>query len=727
MPRPPGDGRGLSHRLGESALAERLLATVARRGRPVAADDLLRAARVSRGERAEARAVLDVLEAAGRLVRTKGGRLALPEALDLVAGRLEVKPSGFAFCVPDEPQAEDVYVPASRVRPGLHGDRVLVQVERGRRGRTEGRVARVLSRATKRVVGALRQGRTAAVLVPQDPRLTVRIVVPRGAEGGARDGDMVVAELVRYPGTESEAEAAVTTVLGPAADPRVETEAVIHAHGLPLEFPDDVRVAARRVPAGVPPEALAGRLDLRDQPIVTIDGENARDFDDAVLVERDGRGWRLTVAVADVAHYVPAGGPIDLEARARGTSVYFPDRVIPMLPEELSNGICSLVPGEDRLAKVVRLALDARGRVTGARFDDGVIRSSARLTYTEVRQALVDRDPEVRARLGALLRPLELAGELAPLLTAIRRARGALDFDLPEAEVVLDLRGRPENIVRAERSLAHRMIEEFMLAANEAVARELARRRIDAIHRVHAPPGRERTAELARFLEGFGLRLKTDPERPTPAAFQAVLEKVAGRPEERLVNTVILRSLTQAAYSTEGSGHFGLATEWYTHFTSPIRRYPDLTVHRLLDVAFRGHGRVPRDLPAIAEESSRRERIAMDAEREIVQLKKVQLMQDKIGESFDGWVSGVAPFGAFGELPDGFVVGRVHVSALGDDFYELVEAQHLLRGRRTRRTFRVGDPVRVVVTGVSIERRQVEFALADTETRQRPWRRRQRS
>jgi ribonuclease R len=692
----------------------------------VAADDLLRAARVSRGERSRARALLDELETAGRLVRTSRGRLTLPASLDLVAGRLEVKPSGFAFCVPDDPEAEDVYIPPSRVRPGLNGDHVLVQVERGRRGRTEGRVARVLERGTKRVVGVLRQGRTTAVLVPQDPRLTVPIVVPRGAEGGARDGDMVVAELVRYPGTTSDAEAAVTTVLGPAADPRVETEAVIHAHGLPVEFPADVRAAARRVPASVPAAALAGRLDLRAAPIVTIDGENARDFDDAVLVERDGRGWRLTVAVADVAHYVPVGGPIDLEARARGTSVYFPDRVIPMLPEELSNGICSLVPGEDRLVKVVRLSLDARGRVTGAQFDDGVIRSAARLTYTEVRQALVDRDAGVRDRLGALLGPLELAGELAPLLTAIRRARGALDFDLPEAEVVLDLRGRPESIVRAERSLAHRLIEEFMLAANEAVARELARRRIEAIHRVHAPPGRERTAELARFLEGFGLRLKADPDHPTPAAFQAVLEQVAGRPEERLVNTVILRSLSQAAYSTGAPGHFGLATAAYTHFTSPIRRYPDLTVHRLLDLARHGQGRPPHDLAQIAEESSRRERVAMDAEREIVQLKKVQLMQEKVGETYDGWVSGVASFGAFVELRDVFVEGLVHVSTLGDDFYELVETEHLLRGRRTRRTFRVGDPVRVVVTGVSIERRQVELGLADMESRTRPWRRRRR-
>jgi ribonuclease R len=531
------------------------------------------------------------------------------------------------------------------------------------------------------------------VLVPQDPRLTVRIVVPRGAEGGGRDGDMVVAELVRYPGAESEAEAAVTGVLGPAADPRVETEAVIHAHGLPLEFPDDVRVAARRVPASVPAEALTSRLDLRDQPIVTIDGENARDFDDAVLVERDGRGWRLTVAVADVAHYVPAGSPIDLEARARGTSVYFPDRVIPMLPEELSNGICSLVPGEDRLVKVVRLALDARGRVTGARFADGVIRSAARLTYTEVRQALVDRDPEVRARLGALLPPLELAGELAPLLTEIRRARGALDFDLPEAEVVLDLRGRPENIVRAERSLAHRMIEEFMLAANEAVARELARRRIDAI------PSRP-CAAGPRADGGAGplpRRIRAPPEdRPgSPDA-----RRLPGRPREGggPAGGAARQHRDPPEPHAGGVQHGGARTlragnpvVHALHLADPALSRPDGAPPPRRRV--RGDGRVPRDLPAIAEESSRRERIAMDAEREIVQLKKVQLMQDKIGESFDGWVSGVAPFGAFVELRDVFVEGLVHVSALGDDFYELVEEQHLLRGRRTRRTFRVGDPV----------------------------------
>ena len=703
------------------------MAALERRPKPTALPELLRAARIERGLRAEATERLSALEATGRLVRTKGDRYTLPARLDLVAGRLAVHRDGFAFCVPDEQEEADVYVPAGGVRPAMHGDRVLVRIEPfQRRGRLEGRVVKVLERGTHRIVGVLRQGRTAAVLVPQEQRLTLPILVPRGAEGGARDGDMVVAELVRYPGLASEAEARVALVLGPADDPRVETEAVIHAHGLPLEFPPEVAAAARRMPAGPSAEQVARRLDLRALPIVTIDGENARDFDDAVLVEPLGRGFRLTVAVADVAHYVPAGSPLDLEARARGTSVYFPDRVVPMLPEELSNGICSLKPAEDRLVKAVRLELDARGRLVAASFGDAVIRSAARLTYTQVRQALVDGDPSVRAALGGLLEPLERAEALARLLIARRWARGSIDFDLPEAEVVLDLRGRPADIVRAERSIAHQMIEEFMLAANEAVARELARRGLPFPHRVHEPPAADSVAALARFLEGFGLRLRLEEGRPTPAAFQAVLEQVQGRPEERLVNTVLLRSMQQARYAAEPFGHFGLATDCYTHFTSPIRRYPDLVVHRLLDVALGGSGRVPPDLVAIAEESSRRERVAMEAEREIVQLKKIQFMQDKVGQVYEGFVSGVAPFGFFVELRDVFVEGLVHVTALGGDFYEHVEGQHLLRGRRTRRTYRVGDPVTVRVAGVSVERRTIDFVLANGEVEE-PWRRRRRS
>jgi ribonuclease R len=678
---------------------------------------------VGRAEHAPAVARLEALERDGRVLGLSGGRWALPGESGLVAGRVSANPGGFGFLVPDDPAAEDIYLSARGLSPAMHGDRALVRVRRrGRGGKPDGRVVRILSRGMETLLGVYRAARGRALLVPRDPRVTVPVLVARGDDGGARDGDLVVARLVAYPERNPEAVVRVEQVLGPADDPRVQTEAVIRSHGLPLDFSAPVLAAARRLPRQLAAADLRDRLDLRGLPLVTIDGENARDFDDAVLVEAFGTGFRLTVAVADVAHYVPEDGAIDREARARGTSVYFPDRVVPMLPEELSNDLCSLRAGEDRLVQVVRLDLDARGRPRAAEFADGVMRSAARLTYTEVRRALVDRDPAVRAALGPLVEPLELAERLAGRLLARRRARGAIDFDLPEAEILIDLRGRPEQIVRAERSVAHRLIEECMLAANEAVARELLRRRLSGLHRIHEPPDPEHIRELARFLEGFGLRLRLERGRATPAAFQAVLDAVEGRPEARLVHTVLLRSLKQARYAAEPIDHFGLAIDAYMHFTSPIRRYPDLVTHRLLRFARTGRGRIPVDLPAIAEETSRRERVAVDAEREILQLKRVQFMQDKVGQEYDGVVSSVTGFGFFVELREVFVEGLVHISTLGDDFYELREGQHLLRGRRTRRTFRVGDPVRVAVAGASPDRRQIDFVLADRENRV-PWQR----
>src|SRR5262245_12680631 len=673
--------------------------------------ELLRAAHVERNEREGLATCLASLEARGILVRARRDAWGPAEALGLIAGRLDVNPAGFAFLRRADGAGEDIYVPAKAVRPAMHRDQVLVALDRSRRARPEGKVSRVLERGFTEVVGVFHPARAGGVIVPQEQRLLIPIAVPKSGVHGATEGDMVLATITKYPAKTGDAEAKIVRVLGPAADPRVESEAVILAHGLPLEFPPEVAAAARRVLQVVSPDAIAGRLDLRGMPLVTIDGENARDFDDAVMVEPLGTGFLLTVAVADVAYHVPVGSPLDLEARARGTSVYFPDRVVPMLPEALSNGICSLKAGEDRLCKAVRLEFDARGRLLGAAFHDAIIRSMARLTYTQVRQALVDRDPQVRQQLAPLVQHLERAEALARQLIARRRQRGALDFDLPEAEIVLDLRGKPENIVRAERSIAHQMIEEFMLAANEAVARELARRKLPVIFRVHEQPDAESVRSLARFLEGFGLRLDLVDGRPTSKAYREVLGHAAGRPEERLINTVLLRSLKQARYSTEPLGHFGLATEAYTHFTSPIRRYPDLVTHRLLDFALRNAGRPTQDAAGIAEEASRRERVATEAEREIVQLKKVHFMHGRIGETHDGYVSGVTSFGFFVELHQMFVEGLVHVNSLTDDFYELVEAQHTLRGRRNRRTFRVGDAVKVDVAGVSVERRQINFVL----------------
>jgi ribonuclease R len=691
----------------------RLLAALTKRGKPVGKADLFRAARVSREERKAAGDALTALEGSGHIVRAGGDRWATLAKSGLVAGRLTVHPNGFAFCVPDDPEANDVYIPAKGVRPALHGDRVLVKPERGRsRGRVEGKILRVLERGRSSIVGVFRPLRTGKLVVPQEQRLLGRFTIARRGDGGAHDGDMVVADIVRYPTRTADAEVKVVRVLGPATDPRVETDAVIHAHDLPLEFPPEAAAAARRLPPIVAPQDSSRRLDLREIPLVTIDGENAKDFDDAIFVEPLGTGFCLTVAISDVSHYVAEGSALDQEARARGTSVYFPDRVIPMLPEELSAGICSLTPGEDRLVKAVRLEYESRGRLLGATFHDAVMRSHARLTYGRVKQALVERNPEVRRDLGHLLEPLERAETLSRLLSARRRERGAIDFDLPEAEVIVDLRGKPEQIIRADRSVAHQIVEEFMLAANEAVARELARRRVLFPYRVHEAPPADALKTLGHFLEGFGIRLTLEHGKVVPKAIQGVVEKAVGRPEERLIHTVVLRSMQQARYSAEPGAHFGLAVEPYTHFTSPIRRYPDLVVQRLLDMALRGGVRVPSDLAEIAAHSSRRERIAMEAEREILQLKKIQLMQDKVGTEQDGFVSGVAPFGFFVELRDLFVEGLVHVSTLMDDHYEHVETQHSLRGRRTRRAFRIGDPVKVVVSGVSVERRQIDFALA---------------
>jgi ribonuclease R len=712
-----------------AALDARLLGALTKRGKPIARGDLLRTARVSREERPLALERLAALEASGQVVRASADAFQSLARSGFVAGVLTAHPNGFAFVAPDDRAAEDYFIPPNSVRPALHGDRVLVKPERSsRRGRPQARVVRVVSHGRSSIVGVFRLLRSGKVVIPQDQRLLGTFAVARRGDGGAHDGDMVVAEITRYPGRTTDAEVKVVRVLGPATDPRVETEAVIHQHDLPLEFPPEAAAAARRLPPIVAPQDSSRRLDLRDVPLVTIDGENAKDFDDAIFVEPLGTGFCLTVAISDVSHYVAENSPLDAEARARGTSVYFPDRVIPMLPEELSAGICSLKPGEDRLVKAVRLEYESRGRLLGATFHDAVMRSHARLTYGRVKQALVDRNPEVRRDLGHLLEPIERAEALARLLAVRRRERGTIDFDLPEAEILFDLRGRPEQIIRAERSVANQIVEEFMIAANEAVARELARRRIPFPYRVHESPSADALRTLGQFLEGFGIRLTLEHGKITPKAMQGVLEKAAGRPEERLIHTVVLRTMQQARYSAEPGAHFGLAVDPYTHFTSPIRRYPDLMVQRLLDMALRGGVRVPPDLAETAAHASRRERVAMEAEREIVQLKKIQLMTDKVGSEHDGLVSGVAPFGFFVELRDLFVEGLVHVSALGDDHYEHVETQHLLRGRRTRRTFRIGDAVKVRVAGVSVERRQIDFALAGEAAKPaKPWRRGKRS
>lgn len=617
---------------------------------------------------------------------------------------------------------------------------VVLRRRRGKDVRLEGHVTEVLEHRTVRLLGTVRRGRSGVYLAPQDDRVVYRVVL--SDIGAAHDGDMVVTEITRYPGPHEDLEARVVSVLGPASDPGVEIEAILHAHDLPRTFPPAVERAATRIAQSVDPETLQlvaadeglpppppkrrpwhqspvspRRIDLRTLPLVTIDGETARDFDDAVAVLDGPRGGsRLLVAIADVGAYVPAGGDLDREARARGTSVYVPDRVLPMLPEPLSQGICSLNPDVDRLVQAVLIDCDRTGAVLGAAFFPGLMRSRARLTYTEVREIVTDRAVATRQRYAPLVDDLERMVALGEQMARVRHRRGSIDLDLPEAEIVLDLQGKPEDIGRAERNAAHRMIESFMLAANEAVASFLTARRVAMPYRVHDPPEEEAVRDLARFLAGFGLTLGIEDGTVKPKTFQRVLARAVGRPEERLVHTILLRSMQQARYTPINSGHFGLAAKCYAHFTSPIRRYPDLALHRILAAEIAGEttarDNATDDLAAICAESSERERTAMDAERSIVQLYKVRFMQERIGETLDGHISGVAAFGFFVELDDYFVDGLVHVATLTDDRYELVDHQHLLRGRRRGTIYRLGDAVRVRVGSVSMERRQVDLVIA---------------
>ena len=636
-----------------------------------------------------------------------------------VTGRLSCHQDGYGFVIPDE-GGDDIFIPARYLRENIHGDRVVASVEAGHRyGRREGRILQTLERGCSTLVGRFEAGGAGGVVIPDEPRIPHRVAIPRKQAGTARGGEVVVVEITAYPSGDRGMAGRIVEVLGRPGDPDTEVLTIARKYGLPMIFPPDVLAEARSVarePAGAD---LAGRTDLRGDLTITIDGETARDFDDAVSVSRlEGGIIRLRVSIADVSHYVKDSSALDREALNRGTSVYFPDRCIPMLPEELSNEICSLNPGRDRLTVTAELHFDRDGTAVGSSFYPSVIRSDARLTYTAVREILVDRNPGTTARYRHLAADLETMEELALRLTAKRRRRGSIDFDLPEPEIVLDLQGRIESIARAERNLAHRIIEEFMLAANEAVAAYLEGRDMPCLYRIHEPPDPARLHDFRDFIKAFGFTLRMKGDSVEPVELQRLLASAEGRPEEKMVNELLLRCMKQARYSAENMGHFGLASPCYLHFTSPIRRYPDLAVHRILKGALSGSlrqrekGGIAAGLPAVAEETSRRERTAMEAEREIVDLKRLEYMESRVGEVFDGFVTGVASYGFYVELSDLPVEGLVHVTALGDDHYRLAEKLHSLVGERSGRAYRIGDRVSVCVDGVSRERRRVRFSLA---------------
>lgn len=691
---------------------------------PLDARSLIAHFGVARAEEGAFMAFLEERVSAGDIVTIKGGRYAHPSRVGLVVGRLEMHPEGFGFIIPDDPGMSDLHVRGRDLLTAMHGDRVVARVE-GRRARPSGSVLRILKRANELLMGRVRMGKKFATIVPIDERLVHHVVVGRDELLGAADGQIVQAELTRFPTRDGPPEGRVVHVLGYPGDEDVEAKAIALKHGVRIEFPGDVLARAGKLPAKVRAADKKGRVDARDFGFVTIDGEKARDFDDAVMVEEKQDCAVLRVAIADVSHYVMNGDPVDAEARERGTSTYFPDRVFPMLPEKLSNGLCSLIPREERLAMVAEMTFSPGGRRRGAVFYEAVIKSDHRLTYTEVAKILNDPDCEEAKNLGETAAGLARMWRLASLIRARRKERGSIDFDLPEAEIILDLSGRPEDIVKSERNNAHFLIEEFMIAANEAVAEFLEKSGTPAPFRIHESPSGEKVEEFRQFIHNFGYTLITRGE-VKPGDFQSLVERAEGTPESRMLNHMMLRTMRKAVYSPLNLGHFGLASTHYLHFTSPIRRYPDLMVHRALKIALAGKGgkagkdgkdglkkSMREELKAECPRLSERERASEAAEREAVSWKKCQFMADKIGTSHWGFVTGVAGFGFFVELEQFFVDGLVHVSSLKDDFYHFSEETRSLTGERTRRRFRIGDRLRVVLERVDVERRRIDFVIED--------------
>lgn len=670
---------------------------------------------------------LVAMEEQGLVVRTRSNRYGVPEKMNLVRGKVSGHAKGFAFVVPDDPALDDIFIPPSEMKNAMHGDTVLVRVHADSSGaRREGTIVRILERGVTEVVGTYTESKYFGFVIPDDKKIVNDIFIPKHAANGAVEGHKVVVRLTSYPQGRMSAEGEVVKILGHKNDPGVDILSIIHKHGLPLQFPDEVIEHANRISDTITEKDLQGRRDLRDQMIVTIDGEDAKDLDDAVTVTKLANGhYKLGVHIADVSYYVEEGSPIDREAYERGTSVYLVDRVIPMIPHRLSNGICSLNPKVDRLTISCEMEIDERGEVVSHEIFQSVIRTTERMTYSDVNKILVDKDEELRKKYAPLVPMFELMAELAEILRNKRMKRGAIDFDFKEAKVLVDENGKPYDIVLRERSVAERLIEEFMLVANETVAEHFHWLNVPFIYRVHEDPKPEKLQRFLEFITNFGYVVKGTGNHIHPRALQEILEAVRGEPEEMLISTVMLRSMKQARYDAESLGHYGLSTDFYTHFTSPIRRYPDLIVHRLIRT-YLINGQMDEQtqqkwaekLPDIAEHASNMERRAVEAERETDDLKKTEFMEDKIGMEFDGIISSVTNFGLFVELPN-TVEGLVHVSYLTDDYYRYDERSYAMIGERTGKVYRIGDQITVRVINVNKDERIVDFEIVGMKDRRR--------
>jgi ribonuclease R len=669
---------------------------------PLTAGELAGRLHVARPARADFDRALAQLERAGEVMRNRTGALLVARRIAVVPGRVEGHPDGHGFLVPDDGSGS-IFLAPGEMRQLMHRDRAAVRVTgRDHRGRPTGEIVEVLERANRRIVGRLISEHGVLRLAPEDRRIAHDILVPPAEAGKAKPGQVVTVDLVAQPSKHAQPIGRVAEVLGHHADPGMEIEIAVRKFDVPHEFSKKAMAQARAIPEELKEEDFRDRRDLRDLHFVTIDGETARDFDDAVFARKEGKGWRLWVAIADVSHYVRPGDALDQDARERGTSVYFPRRVIPMLPEKLSNGLCSLNPNVERLAMVCEMAITPQGEVANYEFYAAVFRSRARLTYTEVWAKLSS---------GRAPQELQTLYDLFHVLFAERNRRGAIDFDTVETRMIFNERGKIEKIVPEARNDAHRIIEECMLAANVCAGSFLAGRKQPVLYRVHDVPAADKVSALREFLAELGLQLPGG-EVPRPKDYAALLERIRKRPDFGLLQTILLRSLKQAMYSPGNVGHFGLAFDAYVHFTSPIRRYPDLLVHRAIKAALAGGKYAENDWEALGRHCSETERRADDASRDVENWLKCYYMRDHVGRTFSGRVTGVTPFGLFVTLDEYFVDGLVHISELGRDYFQFDAARHALLGERSGKRYRLADRMTVKLVRVDLESRKIDLVPA---------------
>ena len=676
---------------------------------------------------------LQAMERDGQVICNRRGEYGIVTKMDLVRGRVIAHRDGYGFLSPEEPgeEPDDFFLSPREMRTLMHGDRIMARVSGiDARGRKEVAVVEVLERNTHQVVGRYYRESGVAFVIPDNPRLHHDVLIAPGTTGGAHSGQIVTADIVEQPSKRNQAVGKIVEVLGDHMAPGMEIDVAIRSHGIPTVWSEEVLEEVKKFGKSVPEKALEGRVDLRKLPLVTIDGADGRDFDDAVYCEKSGTGWKLFVAIADVSSYVLPDSALDEEAKLRGNSVYFPDRVVPMLPEALSNGLCSLKPETDRLCMVCEMSIDKTGRVTRSRFREAVMYSHARLTYDQVASVVVDRDEKLRRELGDVTSHLDELLALYSCLRHARERRGALELDSIESHIVLDEHRRVQRIESRVRNDAHRIIEECMITANVCAARFLARHKMPTLYRVHERPQEEKLAALNEFLEPLGLKLE-NPEVPEPRHFSNLLNEAAERRESSLIQTVVLRSLPQAVYTPGNAGHFGLALDQYAHFTSPIRRYPDLLVHRAIRYVLSGAKPAKFEwsaggLAPVGEHCSMTERRADDATRDATAWLKCEYMLDKVGEVFQGLVSAVTSFGLFIQLEHVNVEGLLHISGLGNDYYHFDPKRHRLEGERGGNSFGLADRLTVRVARVDLDDRKIDFEMV-TPPGRRDWPRRRRT